>query len=556
MENQLKAAGALLAACALLVVTSWLATPAAESSSLARPVRQATVNPSATPVPTRVPVGGKIQAPNACYVRLRDMPPVPYGGPGRYGMFAGFNPATGVLAAGGGAAAITSANTITFYQMYSIKLDSPAALWNLVGYSTLNGWTQGVRMGCREAASIQISDQLFAAVGGTGGCDGGRFNRGGDVKQISIGDTADTAGVNFVPGTGADSLVWDLSTRNGTLRRHFATYDSQRGRVIFGQGTFNSTRETETHPEVYMAHIEGSKFHLMVLHPTGLAPDRRYGSCGAYVYDKDLGLDGVLVLGGRQGGPSNTGKHFDVELWLLDFSKDDMNGEWVDLTPRIANIKDFGLRADGACAYDPGTRKFYTWMGTADAKIPQGAGNSSGAWRLDVTDVVDPAKPLTWERLAPDNTKGILGRTQIPNVWDAKNKRMFVIGGKASLNEFNDVWAIYPDVTGDACLSLDPYAPYAPTNPTATPVRPPTATPEPLPPLTPMACPQLTGLVPDPVVAAAIADPAKVQGWGELWNPNLPVGPNNPYRTNLGLQNPSAPYNPTYNNIMFKAGCP
>ena len=55
---------------------------------------------------------------------------------------------------------------------------------------------------------------------------------------------------------------------------------------------------------------------------------------------------------------------------------------------------------------------------------------------------------------------------------------------------------------------------------------------------------------------AALADPGKVQGWGQLVNPGLPPGPNNPYRTRLGLQNPSSPYNPTFNSVVFKSGCP
>ena len=45
---------------------------------------------------TPVPVGGKIAADKACYVRLPDLPAP------RYGMFGAVNPQTGVLVAGGG----------------------------------------------------------------------------------------------------------------------------------------------------------------------------------------------------------------------------------------------------------------------------------------------------------------------------------------------------------------------------------------------------------------------------------------------------------------------
>jgi hypothetical protein len=263
-----------------------------------------------------------------------------------------------------------------------------------------------------------------------------------------------------------------------------------------------------------------------------------------------------MVLGGQEGGPPGTTRSFN-QVWWLDFTKSSQ-GEFRDITSRFGNQKDIGFRRDGSCAYDTDSKSFYSWMGRADSKIPDGASRSAGVWRVNLAQLGDPAAALTWERLAKDNLKGISARRLIPNIWDAKNKRILVIGGRGGsteLDEFMDVWAIYPDVTGEACMTLDPYAPYAPTNPTATPPKPVVPTPEP-PPVTAKACPQLTGVVPDAVVAAALADPTKVQGWGELQNPNLGPGPTNPYRANLGLQNPSAPYNPTFNSIMFKVGCP
>lgn len=547
----------LTAAAALALASHVLMAPVAESRPAGGSLLQATAAPTKTPAPTAVPVNGKIAAENACYVRFPDMPASPYSGPGRYGVFGAVNPDTGVLVTAGGAAKTSDENTIAYFRMYGIKLDSPYAKWNTIPFNGIDGYTRENDKGCREMTSVNLTGALWLSVLGKDGCDNGRIDtrnkKGGDVRGIMIGDTADANSTGFVPGMGIESAPPRLTGRLGTLARLFATYDSVRNRVILGQGTFNDKRETETQDEIYEAHWVGTNVRVNQLFPSGAIPERRYGSCAAFVSDKDTGVDGVMVMGGAEGGPPGTTKSFS-QVWWLDFTKS-ASGEWKDITSRFANQKDFGARSQGACAYDPETKFYYSWMGRASSSIPQGASSSTGAWRVSLAQLADSAAPLTWERLAPDNQTGLRGRSLIPNVWDAKNKRMFVLAGRLGLDELKDVWAIYPGVTGEACMTLDPYAPYAPANPTATPVVPVAATAEP-PPVTPSACPQLTGVVPDPVIAAALADPSKVQGWGQLQNPALGPGPNNPYLSRLGLQNPSAPYNPTFNSVIFKSGCP
>ncbi len=556
MSAQHKLLLGLLAALGCAAVVTWVAAPVAESYPSARSAYQATAMPSRTPAPTKVPVGGKIQADNACYVRLQDMPPASYGTEGRYGMFGAYNPDTGVLVAAGGAGKASIENTFAFYQLYGVKLDSEYAQWNMIPYSGYVGYTREKDKGCREMTSVQITNTLALSVLGKDGCDNGRIDtkskKGGDVRGVTIGGSADAAGIDFVPNMGVVSAPSLLAAKQAKLVRLFAAFDSTRTRVVLGQGTFDDERETETRHEVYEAHWIGTQVRVNQLFPAGPIPERRYGSCAAYVSDSATSVDGVLVLGGQEGGPTGT-KTFN-EVWWLDFTKS-AQGEWMNITERFANQDEMGYRREGACAYNPASKQFYSWMGRADSKVPEGASRSGGTWRVDLSQLGDPAAPLTWERLAPDNLAGIKGRRLIPNVYDWTNNRLFVIGGRNNLDEYRDVWAIYPDVTGTACETLDPYAPYRPANPTATPVKPVVPTPEPLP-VTPQACPGLTGIVPDPVIAAALADPTKVQGWGQLQNPGLQPGPNNPYRSRLGLQNPSAPYNPTYNSVVFKSGCP
>lgn len=527
----------------------------------------------ATPAPTAVPVGGRIQADNACYVRLPDMPPTSLG-EGRYGGMGGYNAKTGVLAYAGGADKQTDENTIVFYQMFGIKLDSAKAAWKSVPYSNAVGFTQDTDKGCREGTSVQLSDSNWASVFGKDGCDNGAFDTskktGGDIKELQVLGEAAASGVKWVPNSGAAELIGELSEQKGKLVRLFAAWDNQRSRIVFGQGTFNDEQDIESQDAVYAAKKVGSKFQISELRPAGTAPIKRYGSCAAYVYDKDAGLDGVFILGGQQGAPERIPATTYKEAWWLDFKKN-ANGEWVNLTGRFDNMDSFGARREGGCAYDAASKSFYSWMGRTSGTYPDSSRRSTGVWRVNLAQLGDSAAKLSWERLAKDNTKGIEGRRLFPSIWDAANKRIIVVagrGGSDELSAFRDAWAIYPDVKGAECENLDIFAPYGQNAgatatsapPTATPGGPtaevPTAAPKPTLDSSPEICEAIKSRVPAAVINDAVAAPDKVAGHGQSCNPNLPVGANNPLRRYLGLRNPASPYHPIFNGIQWKCGCP
>jgi len=556
-----RASGAAALAAATALSGAWLGVVTAQPVPPAAPSQ-------ATPAPTAVAVGGKIQAENACYVRLPDMP-VTVNGSGRYGMFGAYNPVSGVLVGAGGAFKASDENTIAYHDMYAVRLDSPAAKWREIGYSTSTGYTQDTDKGCREMAAVQLSATNWASVFGKDGCDNGRFDtgskKGGDIREISVGASASSSGVRWVANSGAGELIGELKDNKGKLARLFAVWDDTRNRIVFGQGTFDDERDQLTEDSIYEAKKVGSQFQLTELRPTGRIPLRRYGTCAAYVYDKDAGLDGALVLGGQEGAPEGASATSHKEVWWLDFSKN-KNGEWSNITSRVENMDAIGFRREGACAYDPGTKAFYSWMGRADAKIPDGASHSAGAWRVSLAPLAESGAPMTWERLAKDKTAGIKGRRLIPSVWDPIHKRMLVLGGRNGLEAYTDVWAIYPDVTGAACEALDPFAPFqsvatptSVTGPTPTlggPTPVDTPMPPPRPTVAPGACPSLTNLVPAAVINAALSNPASVQGYNELQNPGVPASPWNVRRTSLSLRNPAIPFHPLYNGLVYKAGCP
>ena len=99
-------------------------------------------------------------------------------------------------------------------------------------------------------------------------------------------------------------------------------------------------------------------------------------------------------------------------------------------------------------------------------------------------------------------------------------------------------------------------APTSTPNPSVTP-RPTFVPPTPSDPsLDPRACAFVEGRAPPAAIEAALANPTRVSGWGELMNPGLPPSPANPIKRWLSLRNPSVPYHPIHNPLIFKVGCP
>jgi len=72
----------------------------------------------------------------------------------------------------------------------------------------------------------------------------------------------------------------------------------------------------------------------------------------------------------------------------------------------------------------------------------------------------------------------------------------------------------------------------------------------------PAICEFLENRVPPVVIFYAVANPGRIQGYGQLCYPNRPESPYNTYRRYLSLWQSSKPYHPLYNGVVFKCGCP
>lgn len=543
--------------------------------------------PSAAPARAQSPAPDRIDTGKACYVRLPSLPDARYGG------FGGYNPDTGVLVYAGGAQKFGANETRTFSDMWALKLDGVKNAWSNVPYNASVGYESSKSdRGCREMATVALNGTNWLSVFGKDGCDGANTEAvdsskkasNGDLKELTIGDSASTSGVRWVTNSGVSSLPTgtDLQVNKGKIVRMFAAWDGQRNRVVFGQGTVNDEIEGESQDEVYAATKSGAKWNVQQLNVGGAKPQRRFGACAAAVYNKDTGADGIIVLGGNSGGQSGATTFNEVH-WI-DFAAN-RTGVWRDITDRFGNQKtpdadglSFGGRREGGCAYDADSKMFYSWFGRASSSIKDGASHATGLWRADLSNLHDPAAPLRWERLAADNleastSKQIRAVRLFPSVWDWKHKRFFVMGGRASGNDGNealaDVWVLYPDVTGEACATLDVYAPFRPGAPTQTPPPVATATPGVGPTAAPTrtagplptadtsvaSCPNLDAKVPAAALAQALSNPSALSGFGTPCNPNVPVSPVNPIRRHVTLRNVNLPYHPLYNGFVLRCGC-
>lgn len=68
-------------------------------------------------------------------------------------------------------------------------------------------------------------------------------------------------------------------------------------------------------------------------------------------------------------------------------------------------------------------------------------------------------------------------------------------------------------------------------------------------------CPDAAARAPAEAIAAALAGPDQVAGWGQRCSPNLPPGPLNPLRAHLRLARPGRPYHPIANGLVWGCGC-
>ncbi len=97
------------------------------------------------------------------------------------------------------------------------------------------------------------------------------------------------------------------------------------------------------------------------------------------------------------------------------------------------------------------------------------------------------------------------------------------------------------------------------TRPAPTPQPSPTAEPTDTPEVSEPAicvCQAVRREVPAARIAAVLADPDSVDGWQQPLDPGKPAGPFNPPRECLSIRNPALRYEPVFNPLIWRVGCP
>ena len=79
-----------------------------------------------------------------------------------------------------------------------------------------------------------------------------------------------------------------------------------------------------------------------------------------------------------------------------------------------------------------------------------------------------------------------------------------------------------------------------------------TPTPEPL----AQVCDYIRSRVPIVAINWALANPDRVYGWNQLAFPGRPPSPVNIRRRQLSIRNIAVHYDPWFNPLVYKAGCP
>ena len=80
-------------------------------------------------------------------------------------------------------------------------------------------------------------------------------------------------------------------------------------------------------------------------------------------------------------------------------------------------------------------------------------------------------------------------------------------------------------------------------------------TPEPPPEPETCVCERVRRQAPAGLIADALANPARYDGWGQRLDLGKPPGPLNPLRQCLNLRHPNLPFHPLWNAVVWKVGC-
>lgn len=354
--------------------------------------------------------------------------------------------------------------------------------------------------------------------------------------------------------TGSFSTVTTSGRDLGERIFHAAAYDPTNDMIVITGGVGDcSMLDTEagcgnadTYDTLFMKFTDTGV--SVEAGPSG-GPNRTYGHTMVY----DSTGNRMIAFGGTRAGSRGV-----TDLWELPLA-DLTTASWRALS----SSGSAAALAFHSAAYDADNN----WMvvhGGATSEFFLGAESTDR--RTRALDLGDPSGTPRWNDLGatsnpPERIGAVAGFIDTAAVTG-----VVMAAGRSKYNTTPDGSSQNPTRNADllVCEAAAPTTPPPVTTvpppttppPGVTPTTPTPVTPTPPPAADAEACPNLDTKVPASVIGAALGSPDSVSGWGELCNPSLPPSIWNTQRHYLSLRNPGAPYNPLYNGVVYKCGCP
>lgn len=232
-------------------------------------------------------------------------------------------------------------------------------------------------------------------------------------------------------------------------------------------------------------------------------------------------------------GGSRDAKSAEDRIWVLNLADPDLDrAAWGGLN--VAGTEPQGRFLHGA-AYDAAHDMMVIYGGVTQTAFTRTENAVDDTWALELAG----SSPV-WRQ----HPTSLLDRVGAGMEYSPRHGNVVLFGGRAQFREGRNQSTSREFAALPCGIAPTPTATQAPTNPT------------PGGPLTPRICDTLRSRVPQAVIANAVANAAQVQGFGQPCNVNIPPDPiSNPPRRHLSLLNPSVPWNPLFNDLVYQCGC-
>jgi len=390
-------------------------------------------------------------------------------------------------------------------------------------------------------------------------------SRGDESMVLFLGGSADVldgAGTDTIQAYNVTTKQWLTLSATGTFEgrmMHAAAYDPEHD-VVWVTGGIRRCGLADAASGNCPARSLATRY--LAFDPTsgaaswqqhsGTGPNQVYGHTMVY----DPAGKRLLAFGGTRDGRVGSN-----DVWQLDLTDaDPAAATWSTLSTTGATVPRTALHA---AALDADRNWMVVYGGVTSNFNASNENTPTSTYALDLG-----VNPPAWVDLGAS----LQQRVGAAMAYSDRHRGVILNGGRraAKAQPPQDVQrdsSILGCSDQPTVVPPPATAPPAPTTPTTEPPTslPPPATavpPVPTQPTQPPSSAQVCSFaqrfnrVPPAALAAAMANPASVSGWGKRCHEGVPASAANPERRFLSIHNINKPYHPLYNGLVFRCGCP